>query len=421
MELQEINESNTNESNTNESNTNSLSEIDKGDEFDSLLISNINKFYKLKNEYESGILQKKQSLINNNNLSRKERRQLYNKFAPKCIACGCEGGTKFESYKTINGRILEAYCKCSNKCNLKINLNLGSYNIIRKSISSINDELNQLKKQIIVHKNDTLFGVIEEGSFTFETLVNNLEQLNSEYIDYFEYNTMFNDNTVSEENIRLSETELIRMINTFDDAMMSNDVLKILHNIQSNDLFIENSITFTNYFVCVYFVRNINNEINKMKNMDNYYELSSETNPLNYKKKKALLNIKELFNRIIKYKFGKIEFKKDVKENSITFMNNFANNTEINEAEDTKINDFVIDVKKVNVNLNLQRENESNNIEEDGDEVENENTIRINIDNEEEDEEEVDEEDEEEDDEDYKKTPIEIGKENEMEEMEELK
>uniref|UniRef100_A0A6C0IMA9 Uncharacterized protein n=1 Tax=viral metagenome TaxID=1070528 RepID=A0A6C0IMA9_9ZZZZ len=424
MELQEINESNTNESNTNESNINSLSEIDKGDEFDSLLISNINKFYKLKNEYESGILQKKQSLINNNNLSRKERRQLYNKFAPKCIACGCEGGTKFESHKTINGRILEAYCKCSNKCNLKINLNLGSYNIIRKSISSINDELNQLKKQIIVHKNDTLFGVIEEGSFTFETLVNNLEQLNSEYIDYFEYNTMFNDNTVSEENIRLSETELIRMINTFDDAMMSNDVLKILHNIQSNDLFIENSITFTNYFVCVYFVRNINNEINKMKNMDNYYELSSETNPLNYKKKKALLNIKELFNRIIKYKFGKIEFKKDVKENSITFMNNFANNTEINEAEDTKINDFVIDVKKVNVNLNLQRENESNNIEEDGDEVENENTIRINIDNEEEDEEEEDEdeeEDEEEDDEDYKKNPIEIGKENEMEEMEELK
>ena len=261
----------------------------------------------MKNEYESGILQKKQSLINNNNLSRKERRQLYNKFAPKCIACGCEGGTKFESYKTRNGRILEAYCKCSNKCNLKINLNLGSYNIIRKSISSINDELNQLKKQIIVHKNDTLFGVIEDGSFTFETLVNNLEQLNSEYIDYFEYNTMFNDNTVSEENIRLSETELIRMINTFDDAMMSNDVLKILHNIQSNDLFIENSITFTNYFVCVYFVRNINNEINKMKNMDNYYELSSETNPLNYKKKKALLNIKELFNRIIKYKFGKIE------------------------------------------------------------------------------------------------------------------
>ena len=303
MELQEINESNTNDSNINdsninesnindsninESNINSLSEIDKGDEFDSLLISNINKFYKLKNEYESGILQKKQSLINNNNLSRKERRQLYNKFAPKCIACGCEGGTKFESYKSRNGRILEAYCKCSNKCNLKINLNLGSYNIIRKSISSINDELNQLKKQIIVHKNDTLFGVIEDGSYTFETLVNNLEQLNSEYIDYFEYNTMFNDNTVSEENIRLSETELIRMINTFDDAMMSNDVLKILHNIQSNDLFIENSITFTNYFVCVYFVRNINNEINKMKNMDNYYELSSETNPLNYKKKNIM-------------------------------------------------------------------------------------------------------------------------------------
>ena len=53
MELQE----------KNESEINSLTEIDKGDEFDDLLISNINKFYKLKNEYETIILQKKLSLI----------------------------------------------------------------------------------------------------------------------------------------------------------------------------------------------------------------------------------------------------------------------------------------------------------------------------------------------------------------------
>ena len=417
MELQE----------KNESEINSLTEIDKGDEFDDLLISNINKYYKLKNEYETSILTKKQSLINNQNLSRKERKQLYNKFAPKCITCGCEGGTKFRSYKNENqARILEAYCKCSSKCNLKINLNLGSYNIIGKSIGAINEELNQLKKKIIVHKNKTLFGVVKEDSNIFETLVNNLEQLNTEYTDYFEYNTMFNDNRVSEENVRLSEKELIRIINTFDDAMMSNNVLKMLHNIQSNDLFIENSITFTNYFVCVYFVRSINNEINKMKEMDNYYDFTQENSPLNYKKKKALINVKELFNRIIKYKFGKINFKKDIKANSITFMNNFANNTEVNEAAETKINDFIIDVKKVNVNINanLQRKNESDDIEFNLDE--NEDDIKINInDNENNDEDNDDYDDEDnddyDDDDDYKKDPIEIGKETELEEVEELK
>ena len=416
MELQE----------KNESEINSLTEIDKGDEFDDLMISNINKFYKLKNEYESGILQKKQSLINNKNLSRKERKQLYNKFAPKCVACGCEGGTIFRSYKNENqARILEAYCKCSIKCNLKINLNLGSYDIIGKSIGAINEELNKLKKKIIIHKNDTLFDIVKEGSDTFQILINNLEQLNSEYTDYFEYNTMFNDNTVSEENVRLSEKELIRIINTFDDAMMSNNVLKILHNVQKDELFIDNSISFTNYFVCVYFVRSINNEINKMKEMDNYYDLSQENSPINYKKKKALLNVKELFNRIIKYKFGKNNFKKDIKENSITFMNNFANNTEVNEAGETKINDFIINVKKVNVNkkVNLQRKNKSDDIEfnlddnenENENDNDNENEIKINInDNENNNEDNYD-------DEDYKKDPIEIGNETELGEVEELK
>jgi hypothetical protein len=417
MQLQEINENE----------INSLTEIDKGDEFDTLLISNINKFYKLKNEYETAILKKKQLLINNTKLSRKERKQLYNNFAPKCIACGCEGGTIFRSYKNENmERILEAYCKCSSKCNLKINLNLGSYDILGKLISAINEELNQVKKKIIVHKNDTLFGIVKEGSYIFQTLVNNLEQLNSEYTDYFEYNTMFNDNTVSQENVRLSEKELIRIINTFDDALMSNNVINMLHNIQSNDLFIEKSITFTNYFVCMYFVRSINNEINKMKEMDNYYDLTEEKNPLSFRKNKALLSVKELFNRIIKYKFGKINFKKDIKDNSITFMNNFANNTELNIAGETKINDFIIDVKNVNVNANdkLQRKNNSDDIEFNNVEDEIINNIDDNM-NEDEDEEDENEEDENEEDEneedDYKKDPIKIGKKIEMGEIEELK
>jgi len=444
----------------NENEINSLTETDKGDEFDSLLISNINKFYKLKKEYESGIQQKKQVLINNKNISRNERKQLYNKFAPKCIACGCEGGTQFRTYKNENqARILEAYCKCSNKCNLKINLNLGSYNIIGNSISAINDELNEIKKKIIIHKNDTLFGVVKEGYDIFEVLVNNLEQLNSEYTDYFEYNTLFNDNTVSEENVILSEKELNRIINTFDDAMMSNNVLKTLHKIQNSYLFTENSLTFTNYFVCIYFIRNINNEINKLKETDSYYELTEENSPLNYRKKKALLNVKELFNRIIKYKYGKNKFKIDVKTNNITFVNNFANNTEINEAGGTKINDFIIDVKKINVNANLKRKKK--NVIQMSDNDENENTIKINIGDDEEkndensdfsedefegnpdddddanddandddnddanddddDDDNDDANDDDDDDDNYKKEPIKIGKETEIGDIEELK
>jgi hypothetical protein len=165
-----------------------------------------------------------------------------------------------------------------------------------------------------------------------------------------------------------------------------------------------------------------------MKQMENYYELSEELSPINYKKKKALLNVKELFNRIIKYKYGKFNFKKDITLNSITFMNNFANNSEINEAEETKINDFTIDVKNANVNANLQRKNEiENEIEIDDIEFENEdneNVININInenDNNDEDNEDNEDDEDDEDDEYYKKDPIEIGKETKIDEMEELK
>ena len=433
-----------------EQNYNSLTDITKtGDEFDSLLISNINKFYKLKKEYEETILKKKNSLLNNLNLSRKERKQLYNNFIPKCIACGCDGGTKFRSYKNENqSRILEAYCKCSNKCNFKINLNLGSYSVIGNSITKINEELNVAKKKIILHKNNILFGVIKENSSLFQVLVSNLDNLNSEYTDYFEYNTMFNDNTVSEENVTLSEKELVRVINTFDDSIMSNSLLRLLHNVLSNNLFIDGSITFVNYFVCVYFIKGINKEINKIKELDNYDELMKGKNTLQYKKKNTLLRVRELFNRIIKYKYGKFSFKKDINTNSVSFINNFSNNTEINEAEETKINEFVIDVKKVNVNLktnkkskknltetnknenieiNINDENIENNINDENIENNiNDENIEINIDDENienniDDENNInDENNSDEDDDYYKKDPIKIGEQVELEKIEEL-
>jgi len=322
----------------------------------------------------------------------------------------------FRTYKNKEeSRILEAYCNCNNKCKFKININLGTYVYISDAIAEINDELNYTKKRIIIHKNDIFFGIIKNSSDIFQGLVKQLELLNSDYNTYYENNILFNSNQVSDDNVKQSEKELIRIINTFNDVIMSNPVLKLLYDIQRHDLFYNGSLSFINYYVCIYFITLINNEINKLKQL----EYNKEKN----KKNKLLKQIKELFNRIVKHKYGKMILKKDNKTNSIQFINNFANNTEVNDRmEEAKTNEFNINIKKGNIK-NQNRKNDNVNEDEENDNnvdnVEEYEDVNNNTNNEAEDE--AENEDEDEDEDDYKKEPIVIGKEIELEEVEELK
>ena len=342
-----------------------------GDEFDDLIMGNINKFYKLKSEYEKNINSVKLNIIRNSTLSRKEKKKMYEKFQPKCIGCGCDGGSVFTSYKNENqDRILEAYCKCPSKCDFKININIGSYNHINDSIIQMYDELNAMKKKIIIHKNDLLFDVNKENNNDFKTLVSNLENLNSDYIAYSDHFINFNEKTINYEKVILNEKELNRIVNSFDDAMMSILTLKTLYEFQNNNLFIEGSLTYLNYYVCNYFLRQINIEINKMKSHEEYDDFNANNFPLKFKQKQALLNIKEIFTRIIKYKYSKYNLKNNEKTNEVNLINNFTNNMEINEGLDPKINDFIIHVKNNNTTQIKQRQKnkeiliENPNIEE---------------------------------------------------------
>ena len=411
-----------------------------GDEFNKLIMNNINKYYKLKKDYNDTVETMKKTLLKNMNLSRKERKKMFDKFSPKCIACGCQGGTMFRTYKNENSdRILEAYCKCPDKCDFKININVGLYKIINKSIVEMTDELNAVKKKIIIHKNDLLFGIQKEDNDVFKNLVSNLEDLNSEYGAYSDHYVQYNDNNVNNEKVILNETELIRVVNLFDDAMMSNPLLKSLQNFQNSDLFIEGSLTYINYYVCQYFLRNINIEINKMKEDENYYNLTSKSNALKFKKKEALVTTKELFERIVKYKYGKNNFKKDETTNVITFLNNFTNSMEFNEGNDPTINDFIIDVKNVNVKTNTKRKTRAKQKEQEeqqepeiipidinddaNDDANDDDNIQININQDYTDDDDDDdyEDYDVDDDEDYKKEPITIGEDIKLDEVEELK
>jgi hypothetical protein len=399
-------------------------DYDETYEFDALTQQNVDKYYKLKNEYEISLGLRKQNIINNSKLSKKEKQIAFKQLNAKCIGCQSDGGTSFRSYKNKNGlRILEAFCKSTPKCDFKIILNLGSYIIINDSIVDIFKELNDIKKQIIIHKNNLLFGINDEKNQSFKTLVDNLEGANSDYSYFSEHYLNFNDNLIGEEKIILFEKELMRVINTFDDAIMSNNVLKLLKRVLNSDLFVDGSLSFKNYYVCRYFIKKIGTEINRVNEQNNINELEMENDSLDYKKYKLLINCRKLFNRILKYKYSKFKFKYDEKINMISFINNYANILEASVGDDAKTIEFVINVGNVNVNKNKNKNTKIKNkqlIKENADDDGEEKKDNDEEKNKDEDDDEDEDEDEDDDDEDNKPELIKIGEEISMEDFEDL-
>jgi poly(3-hydroxyalkanoate) synthetase len=53
----------------------------------------MNEYYKLKNNYENTLNDLKKKIINNNQLSKKEKRQEFLTLKPKCINCKRHRGT----------------------------------------------------------------------------------------------------------------------------------------------------------------------------------------------------------------------------------------------------------------------------------------------------------------------------------------
>lgn len=126
-----------------------------------ILVESVNDYYKLKNAYN----------IKNANNNRDDK---------KCIQCNGIGGSIFEVKVEGGNRILLARCNAHKKCNLKIYINTGtiinlkselniltSYKYDKMGIADRERNTNYLNKEIIIAKNDILFGY---------TIINDVEK-----------------------------------------------------------------------------------------------------------------------------------------------------------------------------------------------------------------------------------------------------
>ena len=138
----------------------------------------INKFYQLKSKYEDDYEKDKSDFLKKSkNASWKDKRFEFKKIVPKCVNCQRRVGSIFESKVNDNfDRVLKAMCgDRKNPCPFDIEINLGITYDLRNLMNENEEETKKFKHQIILDKNDFLFGYIDS-----EQAVENFDKIKDE-------------------------------------------------------------------------------------------------------------------------------------------------------------------------------------------------------------------------------------------------
>jgi hypothetical protein len=171
----------------------------------------LNEYFKLKEKFEEQLHINKQKIVNNTDLSNKEKRAEFLKIMPKCINCKkpSKKGTLFsityfpETEEQDSHRIYKASCGyLQNPCNLNIEIRIGIHDDINYIINDIQKDITDIKRSIIIDKNKLLFGLIstETALDIFEekkNYINTLTSLLEKYLD--KWNNIFENREQKQE------------------------------------------------------------------------------------------------------------------------------------------------------------------------------------------------------------------------------
>ena len=139
------------------------------------LNKHLDEFYKLKDQYESEYKKKIVRPISQSATAKsfKEKRKLL-RDAPKarCVNCKRPVGSEFsikyfkEENSLESGRIFTAKCGDSeDPCPLNINIKVQSTVPYQSELTSMETEINKLKKDIIIEKNNLVFGYTNKENY----------------------------------------------------------------------------------------------------------------------------------------------------------------------------------------------------------------------------------------------------------------
>jgi len=210
----------------------------------------LNEYFRLKEKFVLDNKANKKKILNNTNLSKREKRTEYLKLRPKCVNCkrpsrkGTIFSIKFNpsTDKTDSFRIFKATCgDLANPCNLDLEIHIGAYEPIDTLINNIRDEITEYKNQIINDKNKLLFGLIttESAIENFDTNKSYINILTSMYDNYLDRWNSIVDN--QEKKLELDETitltyeninkikDCIKKMNENNEVQYAVDAANIYH------------------------------------------------------------------------------------------------------------------------------------------------------------------------------------------------
>tara|TARA_Y100000356_G_C11261498_1_gene293947 strand:+ start:3070 stop:4503 length:1434 start_codon:yes stop_codon:yes gene_type:complete len=179
----------------------------------------LNEYFRLKDQYEKGILEAKRRIYNNANNTKKLAKRLASQYKPKCINCKREVGTIF---KKQDSKYL-AICGDNNTpCSLDIKIFTSEYNQFMWLFDFFKGEFDKVKDSIIRQKLDTLFNYIteEESVSLFKDKITEYNDDNQLYNQYIEdYNNLYHNKETSK---RISELQ----IELFNYIERSKDLIR---------------------------------------------------------------------------------------------------------------------------------------------------------------------------------------------------
>jgi hypothetical protein len=166
--------------------------------------TDLQEYYKLKNNYGSIKQKKINELAGNYGKDYDQKKQNFAKLKVKCINCKQDGGTLF----TETSDLLRATCGNSVKpCKLDLSIKRKKFAHISEKLIYAKQDLEKYKKNIITTKLDFLFNYIEEDKAieTFELLK---QQLNNSQENYINLLTLYNSITHNEELLNLVQEKI---------------------------------------------------------------------------------------------------------------------------------------------------------------------------------------------------------------------
>jgi len=216
----------------------------------------LNAFYKYKNAYENAYNKLKNKIINNTELSLKEKRVEFQKLKPKCINCKRPVGSIFNIKYNRETLIRDLHAMCGDRqdpCRFSIQIAAPYTTTYVETLEIDRDDINNYKNEIIKYKNDMIFGYLpaERAVVVFEQIREDLTNSVKSYESSLESYLNKTDNREKKDRLRqltaglyININDLKTLVNEFDRtgnsqfaqqavSVYTNDILPKVESIRA--------------------------------------------------------------------------------------------------------------------------------------------------------------------------------------------